>query len=76
MNWDALTQAEFNILANTFLSGSAIAELPQWRGLAIPPEPYDFESYSGTYLSLPEFQSYFEGYHNSVKVIINNVTVQ
>lgn len=75
MNWSALTPAEYNTLTNTYLSGTAVASLPEWRGTPLSPTPYEFENYSGTYLSMPEYQSFFEGQYQSVRLLINHVTV-
>jgi hypothetical protein len=75
LNWSMLNQEQFNVLVNTYVSGSCVADLPPWRGVATPPYLYDFESYTGTYLSMPSYQSYFEGNYQGVKVLINNVIV-
>ena len=76
MSWTMMSQAEYNLLLNSYVSGTTmVASLPEWQGLAVAPEPYEFRTYSGTYIDMPEYQSYFEGQYQGVRVLINNVTV-
>lgn len=75
LNWPFLTQSEFNTLIDAYNSGSVISSLPQWHGYTATPVAYDFENYTGTYLGMPEYQSYFDGMYQGVKVLINNVNV-
>lgn len=75
LQWPELSQAEFNMLADSYLSGTVTVQIPEWKGLATLGAVYDFREYSGTYLGEPEYQTYFEGYYQGVKLLINNVTV-
>lgn len=74
LNWAVMLQTEYNVLVNAYMSGSVVSSLPVWRGANITGS-YTFQNYTGTYLSLPEFASYFEGTYQNVKLVINNVPI-
>lgn len=74
MNWPALSATEFNFLVSEANTGTVVSSLPRWQGTPSS-DYYEYYNYSGTFLGMPEFQGYFMGYYQNVKLVINNVSV-
>jgi len=55
----------YNLVSNT---GTIVACLPKWGD-----PTYTFYNYSGTTIQEPTFESYFQGYPQTAKLLIMNV---
>ena len=72
LNWQLVSVAEFQQIENFFntisATGSVTVDIPEWNA----PE-YRFQRYSGVVLNEPEFENYFNGYIESVRLLLVNI---
>jgi hypothetical protein len=72
LEWDFLTHTEFQTLHNAYLysenTGSVVVDIPEYAGGS-----FVSHEYSGCYLTEPDMKEYFEGYYQSVKLIVRKV---
>lgn len=69
LTWDLISTSDvnqiisfYNTVSNT---GNIVACLPEWNNVN-----YQFKNYSGTTLQEPTVETYFQGYVQTVKMII------
>jgi hypothetical protein len=74
IKWKLISPTEFQQIANFFydvsVTGTATVDLPKFGF----PEYY-FDSYSGTYLTRPTFEKYFNGYLEGVSMTVTNIRI-
>lgn len=72
LNWQLMSPASFFQLVNahrySIQTGTVVTDLPQWGN-----GDYLFYSYSGTYISMPSFESFFNEHYEGVSLIVRNV---
>ena len=72
MSWDfmnssgaAQLQSFYNLCS---VSGTVIVDLPQYMS-----NGYAFQSYTGCILQEPNFDTYFNGFEQTLKLVVNNI---
>ena len=74
IKWKLMGTADFKQINDFYqavsVSGTAIVDLPKWGDT-----DYTFQSYSGTYLTRPTFEKYFNGYIEGVSMTVTNIRV-
>lgn len=75
MSWDMINasgaaqlQSFYNLCS---VSGTVIVDLPQYMG-----NGYVFKSYTGCVIQEPSFDSYFDQYDQTLKLVITNIRTE
>lgn len=74
LEFDFATDSEYYAFYSYFsaigLTGTASVDLPEHPSTA---STYQFRTYSGTIINQPEYDSYFENYYESAKLLVSRI---